>query len=205
MKNSKPILVAGATGYVGGRLTPVLLEAGYSVRAMGRSLEKLACRPWGRHPNVELVKGDVLDRESLERALSGCGAAYYLVHSMIAQKHKFVEADRKAAQNMVSAAESAGVDRIIYLGGLAEKKNGSLSNHLRSRIEVTDILQSGKVPGEALLEFKICSVGNQYTDLEVLSRFLPKGLWGMIYWYTLYPFHEKIFFGMLKKMAKAIE
>jgi uncharacterized protein YbjT (DUF2867 family) len=69
LKNSKPILVAGATGYVGGRLIPVLLEAGYSVRAMGRSLEKLACRPWGRHPNVELVKGDVLDRESLERAL----------------------------------------------------------------------------------------------------------------------------------------
>ena len=90
MKNSKPILVAGVTGYVVGRLIPALLDAGYWVRVMRRSLEKLACRPWGRHPNVELVKGDVLDRESLERTLSGCGAAYYLVHSMIAQKHKFV-------------------------------------------------------------------------------------------------------------------
>ena len=78
MKDDKPILVAGATGYVGGRLIPALLEAGYTVRAMGRSLEKLACRPWGHHPKVELVKGDVLDRESLETALSGCGAAYYL-------------------------------------------------------------------------------------------------------------------------------
>ena len=125
LKNSKPILVVGATGYVGGRLIPALLEAGYTVRAMGRSLEKLACRPWGRHPKIELAKGDVLDRKSLEKAYSGCGTAYYLVHSMIAQKDKFVEADRKAAQNMVSAAESAGIDRIIYLGGLAEKKMAS--------------------------------------------------------------------------------
>ena len=78
-------LLTGATGYVGGRLIPALLDAGYRVRAMGRSLEKLACRPWGHHPYVELTKGDVLDRESLEKALSGCGAAYYLVHSMIAE------------------------------------------------------------------------------------------------------------------------
>ncbi|MBW2491626.1 MAG: NAD(P)H-binding protein, partial [Deltaproteobacteria bacterium] len=146
MKSDKPILVTGATGYVGGRLIPALLDAGYTVRAMGRSLEKLACRPWGRHPKMELVKGDVLHRKSLETALSGCGAAYYLVHSMIAQKHKFVEADRKAAENMVSAAESAGIDRIIYLGGLAEKKDGRLSKHLLSRIEVADILQSGRIP-----------------------------------------------------------
>jgi uncharacterized protein YbjT (DUF2867 family) len=90
-KNDKPILVTGATGYVGGRLIPALLEAGYTVRAMGRSLEKLACRPWGHHPKVELVKGDVLDRESLEAALSGCGAAYYLVHSMIAQKKNLLK------------------------------------------------------------------------------------------------------------------
>ena len=101
MKYNKPILVAGATGYVGGRLIPALLDEGCTIRAMGRSIEKLACRPWGHHPKVELVKGDVLDRESLETALSGCGVAYYLVHSMIAQKHKFVEADRRAARNMV--------------------------------------------------------------------------------------------------------
>ena len=61
-----------------------------------------------------------------------------------------------------------------------------------------------KVPGEALLEFKIHPVGGKKTDLQMLSRFLPKGLWGILYWYTLYPFHEKIFFGMLKKMAKTI-
>ena len=67
------------------------------------------------------------------------------------------------------------------------------------------LLAEMKIPGEALLEFKIRSIGDQYTDLEMLSRFLPKGLWGLLYWYTLYPFHERIFFGMLKGMAKAIE
>jgi len=67
------------------------------------------------------------------------------------------------------------------------------------------LLAEMKVPGEALLEFKIHPVGNQYTDLEMLSRFLPNGLWGMLYWYSFYPFHEKIFFGMLKAIAKVIE
>ena len=174
MKNFKPILVAGATGYVGGRLIPALLEAGYTVRAMGRSLEKLACRPWGRHPKVELAKGDVLDRKSLETALSGCWAAYYLVHSMIAQKQKFVEADRRAAQNMVSAAESAGIERMIYLGGLAEKKNGSLSKHLRSRIEVADILQSGRVPVTDLRAPMILGSGSaSFEILRYLVERLP--------------------------------
>ena len=88
MKDDKPVLVVGATGYVGGRLIPALLYAGFRVRAMERSLEKLDCRPWGYHPNVELIKGDVLNVESLKKALSGCGAAYYLIHSIIAQKHK---------------------------------------------------------------------------------------------------------------------
>ena len=107
--HSDPILVTGATGYVGGRLIPALLEGGYRVRAMGRSLEKLACRPWVRHPQIELVQGDVLDRQSLEKACRGCRAAYYLVHSMIAQKRKFAAADRRAARKMVEAAASAGL------------------------------------------------------------------------------------------------
>ncbi len=174
MKDDKPILVAGATGYVGGRLIPALLDAGYRVRAMGRSLEKLACRPWGHHPKVELVKGDVLDVESLKKALSGCGAAYYLVHSMIAQKHKFVEADRKAARNMVSAAESTGIERMIYLGGLAENKNGSLSKHLRSRIEVADLLQSGRVPVTDLRAPMILGSGSaSFEILRYLVERLP--------------------------------
>ena len=174
MKDDKPVLVAGATGYVGGRLIPALLDAGYRVRAMGRSLEKLACRPWGYHPSVELIKGDVLDVESLKKALSGCGAAYYLVHSMIAQKHKFVEADRRAAKNMVSAAESSGIERMIYLGGLAEKKDGPLSKHLRSRIEVADILQSGGVPVTDLRAPMILGSGSaSFEILRYLVERLP--------------------------------
>ena len=172
MKDDKPILVAGATGYVGGRLIPALLDAGYTVRAMGRSLEKLACRLWGRHPKVELAKGDVLDLESLKKALSGCGAAYYLVHSMIAQKQKFAEADRKAAQNMVKAAESAVIDRIIYLGGLAEKKDGRLSKHLRSRMEVADILQSGVVPVTDLRAPMILGSGS--ASFEILRHLVER-------------------------------
>jgi uncharacterized protein YbjT (DUF2867 family) len=71
---------------------------------MGRTLAKVACRPWAHRDQVELVQGDVLDLESLKKAAAGCWAAYYLVHSMIAQKEKFVEADRRAARHMVKAS-----------------------------------------------------------------------------------------------------
>ena len=99
---------------------------------MGRSLEKLACRPWAHHYLVELVQGDVLNLESLKKAADGCWSAYYLVHSMIAKRGEFVEADRRAAHNMVDSAAADGMERIIYLGGLAETKNESLSKHLKS-------------------------------------------------------------------------
>jgi uncharacterized protein YbjT (DUF2867 family) len=174
---SKPILVTGATGYVGGRLIPALLDAGYRVRAMGRSLEKVGCRPWAGHSRVELVQGDVLDLESLKQATSSCRAAYYLVHSMIAQKEKFVEADRHAAQNMVEAALAAGLERIIYLGGLAEVSQGSLSKHLKSRIEVADILQAGPVPTTDLQTPMILGSGS--ASFEIL-RYLVERLPAMI-------------------------
>ena len=172
--DSKPILVTGATGYVGGRLIPALLEAGYRVRAMGRSLDKLGCRPWARHQQIELVQGDVLDRESLEKACRGCWAAYYLVHSMIAQKEKYVEADRQAARNMVDAAVSAGLERMIYLGGLAEARKAPLSKHLQSRLEVADILQSGPVPTTDLRAPMILGSGSaSFEILRYLVEHLP--------------------------------
>ena len=174
---SKPILVTGATGYVGGRLIPALLDAGYRVRAMGRSLEKVGCRPWAGHSRVELVQGDILDLESLKQATSSCRAAYYLVHSMIAQKEKFVEADRRAAQNMVEAASAAGLERIIYLGGLAEASQGSISKHLKSRIEVADILQAGPVPTTDLRTPMILGSGS--ASFEIL-RYLVERLPAMI-------------------------
>ena len=172
--HSKPILVTGATGYVGGRLIPALLAAGYRVRAMGRSLAKAACRPWADHDQVELVRGDVLDLESLKKAATGCRAAYYLVHSMIAQKEKFAEADRRAAGHMAEAAAVARLERIIYLGGLAEAKNGTLSKHLQSRIEVARILQSGPVPTTDLRAPMILGSGSaSFEILRYLVERLP--------------------------------
>ncbi|MGE5257325.1 MAG: SDR family oxidoreductase [Hyphomicrobiales bacterium] len=168
------ILVTGATGYVAGRLIPALLEKGYAVRAMGRSLEKLACRPWARQPGLELVRGDVLDAASVEKACSGCDAAYYLVHSMIAQKGRFAEADRAAARNMVAASEATGLKRIIYLGGLAEATHGNLSEHLASRIEVARILQSGRVPTTDLRAAMILGSGSaSFEIMRYLVERLP--------------------------------
>jgi uncharacterized protein YbjT (DUF2867 family) len=172
--NTGPILVTGATGYVGGRLIPALLEAGYRVRAMARNLDKAGCRPWADNPRLELVQGDVLDLNSLKRAASGCRAAYYLVHSMIAQKERFAEADRRAAHNMVAAAESAELKRIIYLGGLAETRDGTLSKHLQSRIEVAAILQAGTVPTTDLRTPMILGSGSaSFEILRYLVERLP--------------------------------
>ena len=116
--DTRPVLVTGATGYVGGRLVPQLLSSGYRVRVIGRSLSKLKCRPWASDPKVEFAQADVLDETSLIRAAAGCWAAFYLVHSMNPQHKDFAKADRKAAQNMVKAAAPEGCERVIYLGGL---------------------------------------------------------------------------------------
>ncbi|NCC24147.1 MAG: SDR family oxidoreductase [Deltaproteobacteria bacterium] len=139
------VLVLGATGYVGGRLVPRLLDAGWTVRAAARSRAKLGCRPWAGHQECEIAAADALNRESLDRAMADMDAVFYLVHSMAPGGHDYAERDRKAAENARAAAEQAGVKRIIYLGGLGAVGQG-LSKHLRSRTEVGEILGSGPVP-----------------------------------------------------------
>ncbi len=170
----KPILVAGSTGYVGGRLIPLLLKNGYRVRAMARSLEKMGCRSWAHHPSVELIQADMMDMDSLKQAAAGCHAVFYLVHSMNARGHRFAETDRISAKNMVAAAEHAGLARIIYLGGLGETNSNTLSVHLRSRHEVGQILQSGTVPCTELRAAMILGSGSaSFEILRYLAERLP--------------------------------
>jgi len=109
------VLVTGATGYIGGRLVPHLLERGYSVRVLARDPSRLHGRRW--LSQVEVFQGDVLKPETLLPALKGAQAAYYLVHSMKGGSD-FHERDLKAARGFAEAAGEVGLDRIIYLGGL---------------------------------------------------------------------------------------
>jgi uncharacterized protein YbjT (DUF2867 family) len=170
---SQPVLVTGSTGYVGGRLVPQLLSSGHRVRVVGRSLSKLQSRPWAAHSLLEIAQADVLDLESLKRAAQGCWAAFYLVHSMSACQKDFAEADRKAAVNMAKAAGEAGMERIIYLGGLGEETD-TLSKHLKSRMEVARILQSGGVPATFLRAAMILGSGSaSFEILRYLAERLP--------------------------------
>ena len=107
--------VIGATGYVGGRLVPHLLDAGHSVRCLARTPERLRDVEWC--DSVDVVQADVLHQASLEAGFRDLDAIYYLVHAM-GHSGNFAEADRQGAENTRHAAEAAGVGRIVYLGGL---------------------------------------------------------------------------------------
>ncbi len=155
----QPILVAGATGYVGGRLVPLLLNKGYRVRALTRSVQKVRSRPWGEHKNLEIAQGDMHDPGSLRRAVEGCAAVYYLVHCMEEQHKDFRDADRRAAYNMVRALKMSSVRRLIYLSGLLPE-DPNLSPHLLSRGEVADILCLADPPLTTLRAAQIIGSGS---------------------------------------------
>jgi uncharacterized protein YbjT (DUF2867 family) len=171
-RDPRPIAVLGATGYIGARLVPRLLDAGWRVRAIGRNPAKLAGRPWASHPRLETVARDVFDATGLATALQGCQAAFYLVHSMNPQTADFTAADRQAAANMTTAAAAAGLQRIIYLGGLGEDAP-QLSHHLRSRHEVGSTLQRGSVPVTIFRAAMI--IGSGSASFEIL-RYLVERL-----------------------------
>src|SRR5688572_4095004 len=137
-----PILVVGATGYLGQRLVPRLLAIRCRVRALVRSVDRArAVLP----ASCELYAGDVLAPETLPEALRGVQAIVYLVHTMTDADHDFEARDRSGANNVGRLAAEAGVRRIVYLGGLGDPRT-KLSRHLRSRQEVGTILASHGVP-----------------------------------------------------------
>lgn len=167
-------MVTGATGYIGSRLIPRLVARGYRVRAFGRSLEKMAQRQWACLPEVELLQGDVLNKEDLVRASRGCSAAYYLVHSMIAQNRACAEADRQSAVNMRDAAAESRLEQVIYLGGLVDASNPTVSPRLAARCEVGRILQEGAVPATILQAAMIIGSGSaSFEILRYLAERLP--------------------------------
>lgn len=165
--NHPLILVAGATGYIGGRLVPRLLGLGYRVRCLVRDPARLQGRPWQHE--VQIAAGDVLEAESLAAALQGVQAAYYLVHSL-GGGADFHRRDVSAARNFSQAARGAGIERIIYLGGLAEAAP-DLSEHLRSRQESGEALRAGGVP---VTEFRAgVIVGSGSVSFEMI-RYLTE-------------------------------
>ncbi|WP_242909497.1 SDR family oxidoreductase [Actinomadura terrae] len=162
-------LVTGATGYIGGRLVPELLDAGYRVRCMARSAGRLRDHPWA--DRVEVVEADATDAEATVRALDGVDVAYYLIHA-IGGAGGFAENDRRAARTFAAASRRAGIGRLVYLGGMAP--GGDLSPHLRSRAEVGEILLDSGVPTAWLRAAVIIGSGSaSFEMLRYLTERLP--------------------------------
>ena len=168
MAKSDLILVTGATGYVGGRLVPKLLDAGYRVRCLARDPERLRGRSWQKQ--VEVVKGDALDKESLVGAMQGVSVAYYLIHGLQGGKLD-ARRDMTAARNFAEAAEEVGIKRIIYLGELVNTTD-YLSPYLRARHETGYILRwNGRVP---VTEFRAGMIVGSGSVLFEMIRYLSE-------------------------------
>jgi uncharacterized protein YbjT (DUF2867 family) len=167
MPISKLILVTGATGYVGGRLIPRLLDSGCHVRVLARDPSRLQGRPWLEQ--VEVAQGDAIQPETLLPALTGVSAAYYLIHGMQGGKVN-AERDMTAAHNFADAADAANIERILYLGELVDP-TARLSPYLRSRHETGYILRQGRVP---VTEFRAGMIVGSGSVLFEMVRYLSE-------------------------------
>jgi uncharacterized protein YbjT (DUF2867 family) len=166
-KSRAKILVTGATGFIGRRLTQRLLVNGFSVRCMVRRTAS------GIPEGVEVVQGDLLEPLTLGQALAGVDTAYYLVHSMAGGRAGFERRDREAAENFVAAANRANVRRVIYLGGLGETGD-DLSEHLKSRLAVAEILKKGTFATTFLRAAVIIGAGGaSFEMIRALVKHLP--------------------------------
>lgn len=169
--NENRVLVCGATGYVGGRLVPKLLDKGWNVRCLVRSPEKMQLFPWRDHPNLEVVQGNLDNLESVQKAATGIDAAYYLVHAMISAGDDYAKRDRELATNFVQGLEGSTCQRIVYLGGLGEM-GPDLSKHLQSRREVAKILQSSKCPTTVFRAAMV--IGSGSASFEILRYLVDR-------------------------------
>ena len=160
-------LVTGATGYVGGRLIDRMLAEGRSVRALARDPSRLSPRE-----GIEVVRGDVVRGDGVREALDGCETAYYLVHSMEAAKDPdFAGRDRRAAEAFAAAARDAGVERVVYLGGIVPS-DGAPSAHIASRLEVEEILLEA-APSTTALRASIV-IGARSSSFRMLVRLVER-------------------------------
>jgi uncharacterized protein YbjT (DUF2867 family) len=162
--SNRRALVTGATGYIGGRLVPRLLDAGFSVRVLVRNADKLKDVPW--RSKVDIVEGDLLDADIVNTACADIDVLYYLVHAM-GQKGDFEAKELIGAKNVAVAAKTNKLHRIISLGGL-HPATGELSKHLRSRAEVGEILLESGVPTVALQAGVI--IGSGSTSFEMIRH-----------------------------------
>lgn len=163
-------LVTGATGYVGARLVPRLLDDGWTVRVLTRSADKVRARAWGER--VEVVEGDATHRSALEEACADVDVAYYLLHSMDGGG-SFAERDAQLAQRFGVAAQVQDVSRIVYLSGL-HPDGEELSEHLASRVEVGDLLMASGVPTAVLQAAVVVGSGSaSFEMLRHLTHRLP--------------------------------
>ena len=165
--NSPLILVTGATGYIASRLIPRLLDAGYRVRCLARDPRRLEGRSW--FPSVEVIRGDVTIASTLPAALEGVHTAYYLVHNMT-YGHRYTSLELESARAFSSAAEEAGVEHIIYLGGLADPEQ-HIAPHMRSRIETGYVLRKGDVP---VTEFRAGVIAGSGSISFEMIRFMTE-------------------------------
>lgn len=161
------ILVTGASGYIASRLIPQLLQRGYHVRAFARQPKRLNPRSWCSQ--VEMAAGDVMDASTLEPALKGVHTAYYLIHNM-ASGRGYTDRELEGARNFARAAESAGVQHIIYLGGLADEEQ-HIAPHMRSRIETGVTLRQGSVP---VTEFRAGVIAGSGSISFEMIRFMTE-------------------------------
>lgn len=170
---ARTIFMTGSTGYIGGRLTRWLLLRGWRVRCLVRSAEKLAMREWAQDEGLEIVEASLDDQAALMAAMQGCGAAYYLIHSMTIAGSDFHRRDLELARSFVMAATAAKLERIIYLGGLGETGD-DLSEHLASRREVEAALAGGGIPVTTLRAAIIIGSGSaSFEMLRYLVERLP--------------------------------